>query len=66
MGAGEDPGMTGGCQSWWEGHFPVQLTIPGVLDDEELESGVDQVVGGEDDGPRERVVVHVGRVVGGQ
>lgn len=38
----------------------MRPTIPGVLDDEELELGVDQVVGGEDDGPGERVVVRVG------
>lgn len=41
IGAGEDPGMTGGYRSWWEGHLPVWLTIPGVLDDEDLEPRVD-------------------------
>lgn len=66
MGAGEDPGMTGGYRSWWEGHLSVWLTILGVLDDEELEPGVDQVVGGEDDVPGERVMVYVGRGVGRQ
>lgn len=44
----------------------MRLTIPGVLEDEELQPGVDQVVGGEDDGPGERVVVGAGHVAGKQ
>lgn len=46
--------------------MPVRLTIPGVLEDDELQPIIDQVVGREDDGPSERVVVVVGHGVGGQ
>lgn len=60
----EDPRTTGGYRSWWEGHFLVHLTILSVLEDDEMQSKVDEVVGGEDDGPNERVVVAVGRGVG--
>lgn len=44
----------------------MRLTIPGILEDDELQSIVDEVVSGEDDGPDERVVVVVGRGVGRQ
>lgn len=66
MGAGEDPVTTGGYRSWWEGHLSVRLTIPRVLEDDEIQPAVDQVIGGEDDGLGERGVVGVGRGAGGQ
>lgn len=58
--------MTGGYRSWWQGNFPMHLTIPGVLEDDELQSVVDEIVDGEDDGSGERVVVVVGRGASGQ
>lgn len=63
---GEDPRTTGGYRSWWEGHFLVHLTIPGILEDDELQPTIDEVVGREDDGPNERVVVVAGRGAGRQ
>lgn len=66
-GVGEDPRYTRGYMSQWEGHFPMHLTILGVLKDDELQPTVDhEVVGGEDDVPSDRVLAGAWRGAGRQ
>lgn len=63
-GARENPGTNGGCMSWWEGHFLVCLTILVFLEDDELHPAIDEVVGGEEDAPSDRVLARAGKGVG--
>lgn len=60
-GAGEDLGTTGGYRSWWEAHLLVWLTIPRVLDDDDIQPAVDDIVRGEEDALGDRDLVGGGR-----
>lgn len=55
-GVGEDLGTTRGYMSWWEAHLPVQLTILGVLEDDEVKPTMDEIVIREEDAPGDRVL----------
>lgn len=54
---GEDPESSVMYNCWWDAHRPVRLSIPGVLEADELRLPANEVIGGDEDGLIDRVVV---------